>query len=971
MAEKIDLAFLREIEKKWQQEWETEKIFVPEIDHDKPKFFFTIPYPYVSGPLHVGHGRSFGTGDVLARIRRKQGYNVLLAEAFHITGTPVEAISTALKANDKKKFKDMENYVNLHNPDPTKTSDIVKSFIDPWNVVKYFSKTMKNDFKSLGMSFDWTREFTTGDPEYNKFIEWQYKHLWESNYITKGNFGILFCMNPDHGGAVGEDDVASGDELDLTIQEFSLMKFPYEDGFLVASTLRPETVYGSTNVWIHPGKLYVKIQFEHKDEWWVVSKDAVETLNLQNKKFKVVDEFPGKNLIGYRARNIVDDRPLPICPATFVDTDVGSGVVYSVPAHAPFDHIALEDLKSGRMELHGFDLEENIQYLEPIKIITHEKYKTGNPAAEACERYGAKTQDDAEALEEATKEIYSEEFYNGRTNELYGDLEGLPVEEAKERVKEKLTAVNRIDTILIPATKKMNCRCGGKVNVAVLANQFFLDFGNKDWRQKAYKALEYITILPTRYRQSFENTFNWLDKRPCARQRGLGTRFPYSDDYWIIESLSDSTIYMAFYTIKGLINEHGIKAEQLVPEVFDYVYLGKGEVKEITNKSGIPEEILEEMKEQFVYWYPNDHRHTAIMHISNHLSFFIWHHAGIFPQKHWPKKITLFEPVIVEGSKMGKSKGNLIPLKRIATDYSADLFRLYLSNIAQFDTKLDYRETEIKSMGRHLARIFKTFNSLEVEEKEIELEELTFIEKAFLGKITELQKRATSAMDEDELRKYTIEVFFNFIKELNRFIRLIEKSDQKEAVLNHVFRVWVKLASPTIPHTAEELWHRKGQDSFISLETFEPIRDELVFDEELARMTFVDNIVEDIKNIMEAGKIEKIKLLHLTVSPAWKYKIFHEAIADKKDLVKRVMADPDIKKHGKQAVNYATVLIKKGVPMKIANDQNQELTILEAMKKYLEREFEAEIIIDITEESTSPKAKFAEPGRPGIQIETL
>ncbi|MFW9995600.1 MAG: leucine--tRNA ligase [Candidatus Odinarchaeota archaeon] len=970
MTEKIDMALFREIEPKWQKKWEDAQIFIPKIDKTRPKFFFTIPYPYVSGPLHVGHGRSFGTGDVLTRIKRKQGYNVLLAEAFHITGTPVEAISTALKAGDKKKFKEFENNVNLHNPDPDKTPDIVKSFIEPWNIVRYFSNTMKQDFRSLGMSIDWTREFTTGDPEYNKFIEWQYKHFWESNYITTGNYGILFCTNPDHGGAVGEDDVASGDELDLSIQEFSLMKFPYKDGFLVASTLRPETVYGSTNVWIHPEKPYVKIQFENRDEWWIVSKDAVETLELQKKKFKVVEEFPGKQLVGEHARNIVDDRILPICPATFVDTEVGSGVVYSVPAHAPYDHIALEDLKKGKMELYGFDLEKNVKYLKPIKIITHEKYETDNPAAEACERYGARTQADIEALELATKEIYSEEFYNGKTNELYGDLEGLPVETAKDRVRERLEEMNRVDTILIPTTKKLSCRCGGKVNVAVLDDQFFLDYSNKEWREKATEALEYIDIRPIRYRQSFENTFAWLDKRPCARQRGLGTRFPYSDNYWIIESLSDSTIYMSFYTIKGLISKHGIKTEQLIPDVFEYAYLSKGNVEEVSKKSGIPVKVLQEMNEQFTYWYPNDHRHTAIMHISNHLSFFIWHHAGIFPKKYWPKKITVFEPVIIEGRKMGKSKGNLIPLKQIATEYSADLFRLYMSNSAQFDTILDWREAEIKSMEKHLVRIFKVFNNMDVADQEIELDKLSFMEKAFLGKITELQKRAAKAIDNDDLRKYSIEVFFNSIKEINRFERLIEGSEQKKAIMNHLFKVWIKLASPVIPHAAEELWHRKNHDTFISMETYEPIREEFNFSDELARMAFVDNMVEDIKNIMEAGKIEKIKQLHLTVSPDWKYAVLDMALVDKNDLVKRVMADPEIKKQGKQAVSYATSLIKKGLVTRISTNQQQELAILEAMQNYLEREFDAEIVIDRAETSTSPKAKFAEPGRPGIQIKT-
>jgi len=102
---------------------------------------------------------------------------------------------------------------------------------------------------------------------------------------------------------------------------------------------------------------------------------------------------------------------------------------------------------------------------------------------------------------------------------------------------------------------------------------------------------------------------------------------------WIIESLSDSTIYMAFYTIAHLIRKHSIPPESLIPEVFDYVFLGIGSPEEVSKKSGIPIEVIEEMRREFTYWYPVDHRHTGVPHISNHLSFYILHHIAIFGEK--------------------------------------------------------------------------------------------------------------------------------------------------------------------------------------------------------------------------------------------------------------------------------------------------------------------------------------------------
>ena len=214
-----------------------------------------------------------------------------------------------------------------------------------------------------------------------------------------------------------------------------------------------------------------------------------------------------------------------------------------------------------------------------------------------------------------------------------------------------------------------------------------------------------MDIVPKKYRMNFEHIFSWLEKRPCARKRGLGTQLPFDKD-WIIESLSDSTIYMCFYTIIHLLNENKINPDQLIPKFFDYVYLGKGNAEDLTEKTNIPSKLLQQMREEFLYWYPVDHRHTAIMHISNHLSFYIFHHVAIFPKKHWPSIISLIEPLIVEGQKMGKSKGNVISLADIQDNYSADLFRFYISHSADFGIMVDWREKQIQTVKNHITRFY-------------------------------------------------------------------------------------------------------------------------------------------------------------------------------------------------------------------------------------------------------------------------
>ena len=139
----------KEIEKKWQDRWEASKIFEADPNSKIEKKFITIPYPYASGPTHIGHGRSDVNGDVFARYYRAKGYNVLLPMAFHITGTPVLAISSSIERNDDKMLERMRSYVSLHTSNEQDIEKIVKSFIDPWNVVNYFSETIKIDLKSI------------------------------------------------------------------------------------------------------------------------------------------------------------------------------------------------------------------------------------------------------------------------------------------------------------------------------------------------------------------------------------------------------------------------------------------------------------------------------------------------------------------------------------------------------------------------------------------------------------------------------------------------------------------------------------------------------------------------------------------------------------------------------------------------------------------------------------------------------
>ncbi|KKK43235.1 MAG: Leucine--tRNA ligase, partial [Candidatus Lokiarchaeum sp. GC14_75] len=837
----------KKIEKKWQDRWEQEKIFEADSDAEKQKFFITSPYPYASGPLHIGHGRSFINGDVFARYFRAKGFNVLYPMAFHITGTPVLAISSSIERKDNTIIERMSQYVSLYTKDQEKVQEIVESFVDPWNVVNYFSETTKVDFKSMGMSFDWRREFTTGDKTYNKFIEWQFFHLKENGYIEKGEYPILYC--PRDKNAVGEDDISRGDEIDLGITEFICIKFPFEGGFLVASTLRPETIYGVTNLWINPDGNY--IQAIINDESWYISEEAALILTNQGKDVKIIKTFKGKEIVGRKAKDVYNIKEIPILPGDFVDTATATGVVYSVPAHAPYDYIALIDLVKNTKLIEKFNLDQiEIESIYPIQIIELEDLKDF-PAKIYCNKYNVETQNDTQKLDQATKENYKDEFYSGVLNEKCLQYKGMKVDEAAKQVSKDLIKENRADKIYIPTTKDLFCRCGEEVIVSILKDQWFLNFQASDWKEKAFKCLNNMNITPSKYRRNFEKIFNWLEKRPCARKRGLGTQLPFNKE-WIIESLSDSTIYMAFYTISHKIRQYNIGPEQLIPEFFDYVFLEKGEIKRLSEIINIGEKILKELQAEFLYWYPVDHRHIAIMHISNHLSFYIFHHVAIFPEKNWPKALTLIEPVIIEGQKMGKSKGNVISLAEIQQKYSADLFRFYISHGADFGAHMDFRVREIDSVKNHIQKFYK-FVSDKIRESKNTLEEFkvinTLYSKVMLSKIIRKFIEAERSLKEFNVRRYLQISFYEIFNVIKDFFQYTDDKNDFLIIFKIIYIDWLKILSLTIPHLCEELWELSGYQGFISAQIWGDFNRGYVDDELEVEFRYIENVVEDILNI--------------------------------------------------------------------------------------------------------------------------
>lgn len=132
------IEWLRNIETKWQKKWKEMRIFEPKVEKEKPKYFLTVPYPYTNGPLHIGHGRTYTVGDIIARYKRLIGFNVLFPMAFHITGTPIIAISEKIAKNDAKTLDMYRTYISYYIDDKEEVEKILESFKDPLSLATFF-----------------------------------------------------------------------------------------------------------------------------------------------------------------------------------------------------------------------------------------------------------------------------------------------------------------------------------------------------------------------------------------------------------------------------------------------------------------------------------------------------------------------------------------------------------------------------------------------------------------------------------------------------------------------------------------------------------------------------------------------------------------------------------------------------------------------------------------------------------------
>ena len=339
---------VKKIEKKWQDKWQKEKVFEAINNSDKEKYYILVEFPYPSGSgLHVGHVRSYTALDAYARMMRMQGYNVLFPMGWDAFGAPAEQYA-------------------------------IKNHIHPKEAVEENIKTFKGQIESLGISFDWSREYSTTDPEYYKWTQWQFLKFYEHGMAYKAKKDINWCpqcktglSNEDSSGGVcercgakvvqkekeqwmlrmsdyaedlikGLDDTHFADRIKLGQINWIGKSIGAEVDFEVKNTsekikvytTRCDTLFGATFMVLapeHPILEAVKDQIKNMDEVREYQKFAKEKTTFE--RTELVKDKTGVKLDGVVVVNPVNGEDVEIWVGDYVMMGYGTGAIMGVPAH--------------------------------------------------------------------------------------------------------------------------------------------------------------------------------------------------------------------------------------------------------------------------------------------------------------------------------------------------------------------------------------------------------------------------------------------------------------------------------------------------------------------------------------------------------------------------------------------------------------------------------------------------------------
>lgn len=947
----------------------------------KPPFFIHFAYPGISGYLHVGHMRGFTYTDVFARYKRMTGHDVLFPAGFHASGIPAVAFAAEVRRGEKTEYLRANGYEGP-----------IEALSEPRAVVDYFARVYTDDYwKKFGFLIDERRNVTTIDPGYMRFIQWQFRRLNDKGYLIQKPHYAPFC--PVAGPVAvdkSETDIKQGGAAEVL--EFVAMRFTLPAGTLApepvvvpCATLRPETIYGVTNLWIHPDAEYNLVRVwrdgavadSDPSELWLVSAQGQRKLEWQFERAEPTGQtVPGHRVVGETVTTPVTNVPVPVVAATFVDPMVATGIVMSVPGHAPFDYAAYLD--AGLVVKLG----------EPPQIVKVEGYP-GLPAKLACEKHRVRSQNDKVALTAATDELYSDEFNKGVLTEKCGPYAGKRIKGIKDQVKADFLAAGHA-RVLRQFSEVVISRAGQIVDIKRIPDQDFIHYADKAWTEKAKAHVagtlasstegQGMSVFPQRYKEELPNVLDWFGDRACVRRGAwLGTEFPFKPG-WIIEPIADSTFYPWFYVVSRYLKSEwnpqpamgGLPLDGLTDAFFDFILNGKG-----TPPSGGTGQIWQAVRADISHFGPVGINLGGKEHQTVHFPVYIMNMVALLDDpKLWPRGIFVNWWVTQQaGAKISKSKGGAEPIPGAAKRYGVDAMRLYYCHVGSPHVDIEWDPDLVFTYRSRIERIARVADeALATSGGAGPMD--AWLRAAVDGSLGAGQ----AAYEAYDLRTAATELCYTVPDLLRWYAR---RGGANADLLRETVRAWAQALCPIVPHLAEEMHERAGGQGLCSASQLATrgTPDEAA----LAAEEYLRLVLDDIATVRKLANLDAAKSLVLFATPAWKRDLLALALRMAKeangkfpmgDYMKAAMADPAVRALGKEAQNFTGKVVGAVNQMTPAQRalmaaQADEATILRQASAFLASELGVTVQVFAADDAGAPehpKRNVASPFKPGIAL---
>lgn len=719
-----------QIEKKWQDIWDEKQTFAAKDDYSLPKFYGLVEFPYPSGQgLHVGHPRSYTAIDIVCRKKRLEGYNVLYPMGWDAFGLPTENFA-------------------------------IKNHVHPAEVTKKNIANFKRQLKSLGFSFDWSREINTTDPEYYKWTQWIFLQLYKKGLAYKKKMSVNWCTSCKC--VLANEEVVNGhcercgsevihkeksqwmlkitdyaeklleglDEVDfidrVKTQQRNWIGRSYGtqvkfstnigDTFEVFTT-RADTLFGVTYMVMSPEHPLINKwadKITNMDEVTAYKQEAAKKSDFE--RTELAKDKTGVKISGVTAINPVNGKEVPIFIADYVLISYGTGAIMAVPAHDTRDWEFAKKF--------GLPIIEVVAGGEDVQVAPYTECATG-------------------------KLVNS------------GFLDGMSVEDAKKAIQEWLTERNL-------GERKTNY----KLRDWVFSRQRY-------WGEPipivhcdkcGYVPVpesELPLVLPNV--DSYEPTDN--GESPLAKMTDwVNTTCPHCG---------------------GPAHRETDTMPQWAGSSWYFLrYCDPHNDKELASTEALK------------YWTPVDWYNGGMEHTTLHLLYSrFWHKflydIGVVPSPEPYAKRTSHGMILGEnGEKMSKSRGNVVNPDEIVRDYGADTMRVYEMFIGDFEKAAPWSQSSIKGSKRFLDKVWALSDKLTEGDSY-----RTELESAFhrtIKKVTE---------DIEGLKMNTaIAALMSLLNDIQGFGGINEAE----------FKTYLILLNPFAPHMTEELWQQAGFEGMLN-----------------------------------------------------------------------------------------------------------------------------------------------------------